>query len=427
MSDSQIDVLIRGGRIVDGTGNPWVFGDVAISEDRIVAVEPVGTIPPERAAEVVDATGMVVCPGFIDIQSHSIVPLLRDGRCLSKITQGVTTEIMGEGWTPAPVGGRFTDPFAHTFAANIGEVWQQQAKGWTRFADWLSTMETRGVSPNVGSFLGAGSLRIYAKGMDMGQPSLDELATMRRVMAEAMEDGAFGISYALIYPPDAYADTDEIVAVCAEVAPRGGVYITHIRSEGDGLLDALDEAIEIGQRANLPVEIYHLKATGPANWPKMPRVVERIERARAEGIDVTVDMYPYSASGTGLTAMLPPWSEEGGRLFDRLDDPAERARIRDEVLHPSGDWEAMGRQFGPERVMPIGFRREEHKPYVGKRLAEIAAARGQEWVDTLLDLIAAERQNVSTIYYGMSEDNLPLQLQQPWIKISTDAGGLDPA
>ena len=427
MSDSQFDVLIRGGRIVDGAGNPWKFGDVAIRKERIVAIEPVGVIPPERAVEVVEATGMVVCPGFIDIQSHSIVPLLRDGRCLSKITQGVTTEIMGEGWTPAPVGGRFTDPFAHTFAANIGEEWQQQAKGWTRFADWLSAMESRGVSPNVGSFLGAGSLRIYAKGMDMGRPSPDELATMRRVMAEAMADGACGVSYALIYPPDAYADTDEIVAVCEEVARRGGVYITHIRSEGDGLLDALGEAIAIGRRANLPVEIYHLKATGPANWPKMPRVIERIEQARAEGIDVTADMYPYAASGTGLTAMLPPWSEEGGRLFARLDDPAERARIREEVLRPSGDWEAMGRQFGPQRVMPIGFRRAEHKPFVGKRLAEIAAARGQEWVDTLLDLIAAERQNIATIYYGMSEDNLPLQLRQPWIKVSTDAGGLDPA
>ena len=427
MSASNFDILIRNGRIVDGAGNPWFFGDVAIAGDRTAAIEPAGVIPPDRAAEIVDAAGMIVCPGFIDIQSHSIVPLLRDGRCLSKIKQGVTTEIMGEGWTPAPVGGRFTEPFAHAFVGGVAEEWIERAKGWSRFGDWLTALQAHGVSPNVGSFLGAGTLRIYAKGMEMGRPSADEQATMRTVMAEAMEDGAFGVAYALIYPPDAYADTDEIVAVCEEAARRGGVYITHIRSEGDRLLEALEEAIEIGRRAGLPVEVYHLKACGATNWPKIPRVIERIDRARAEGVDVTADMYPYIASGTGLTAMLPPWSEEGGRLYERLDDPAERARIREEILHPTGEWEAMGKQSGPERVMPIGFRQEEHRQYVGKRLAEIAALRDQDWVDCLLDLIAAERQNISTIYFEMLEENLPLQLRQPWIKISTDAGGLDPA
>jgi dihydroorotase/N-acyl-D-amino-acid deacylase len=427
VSGTRFDVLIRNGRIVDGAGNPWFVGDVALAGDRIAAIEPAGAIPVDRAVEVVDASGMVVCPGFIDIQSHSIVPLLRDGRCLSKITQGVTTEIMGEAWTPAPVGGRFTEPFSHAFIGGVAEEWIERAKGWSRFGDWLSALQAHGVSPNVGSFLGAGTLRIYAKGMEMGRPSADELATMRRVMAEAMEDGAFGVAYALIYPPDAYADTDEIVAVCEEAARRGGVYITHIRSEGDRLLEALEEAIEIGRRADLPVEVYHLKACGATNWPKIPLVIERIDRARAEGVDVTADMYPYIASGTGLTAMLPPWSEEGGRLYERLDDPAERARIRQEILHPTGDWEAMGKQSGPERVMPIGFRKDGHKPYVGKRLAEIAALRDQEWVDCLLDLIAAERQNISTIYFEMLEENIPLQLRQPWIKVSTDAGGLDPA
>jgi dihydroorotase/N-acyl-D-amino-acid deacylase len=427
VDEGSFDVLIRGGRVVDGAGNPWFLGDVGIAGDRIAAIEPAGVIPAERAAETIDADGHVICPGFIDIQSHSIVPLLRDARCLSKVTQGVTTEIMGEGWTPAPVGGRFVEPFQHAFVGGVPEEWLERARGWHRFADWLTALEERGVSPNVGSFLGAGTLRIYAKGMEMGVPSPEELATMRRVMAEAMEDGACGVAYALIYPPDAYAATDEIVAVCEEVARRGGVYVTHIRSEGDRLLEALEEAIEIGRRAGLPVEVYHLKACGATNWPKIPQVIERIDRARADGVDVTADMYPYIASGTGLTAMLPPWSEEGGRLFERLDDPAERARIKDEILNPSGDWEAMGKQSGPERVMPIGFRKDEHKPYVGKRLREIAAARGQEWVDTLLDLIAAERQNIATIYFEMNEENLPLQLRQPWIKISTDAGGLDPA
>ena len=427
MDHSTFDVLIQNGRVVDGAGNPWFFGDLAMSGDRIAAIEPSGLIPSERAAEVVDAAGMVVCPGFIDIQSHSIVPLLGDGRCLSKITQGVTTEIMGEAWTPAPVGGRYLEPFAHAFVGGVDAAWIERAKGWRRFADWLTALEERGVSPNIGSFLGAGSLRMYAKGLDMGEPSPEELATMRRVMAETMDDGAFGVAYALIYPPDAYARTDEIVAVCDEVARRGGVYITHLRSEGDRLLEALDEALAIGRRAGLPVEVYHLKACGATNWPKILRVIERIDQARAAGIDVTADMYPYVASGTGLTAMLPPWSEEGGRLYERLADPSERARIREEILHPSGDWEAMGKQSGPERVMPIGFRHEEHRPYVGQRLSQIAAARGQEWVDTLLDLILAERQHIATIYFEMLEENLPLQLRQPWIKISTDAGGLDPA
>jgi N-acyl-D-amino-acid deacylase len=424
---SDVDVLIRGGKIVDGAGNPWYFGDVVLSGDRIASIEAPGTVPVERAGEVVDAAGMVVCPGFIDIQSHSIVPLLRDGRCLSKITQGVTTEIMGEGWTPAPVGGRFTDPFAHAFVGGVAEEWIERVKEWGRFADWLDAVVERGSSPNVGSFLGAGTLRIYAKGMEMGRPKADELATMRRVAAEAMEDGACGVAYALIYPPDAYADTDEIVEVCREIGRRGGVYITHIRSEGDGLLEALDEAIEIGRRAELPVEVYHLKACGAKNWDKSPAVIERIDRARADGVDVTADMYPYVASGTGMTAMLPPWSEEGGLLYERLADPDERARIRAEMLNPSGDWEAMGIQSGPERVMPIGFKKPEHREYVGKRLSEIAAARDQHWIDAILDLILAERQGIATIYFEMREENIPLQLRQPWIKVSTDAGGLDPA
>lgn len=419
------DVLICGGRVVDGTGAPWFYGDVALKDDRVVEVSPAGQIPPGCAREVVDATGLAVCPGFIDIQSHAHMPLMMDGRCLSKITQGVTTEIMGEGWTPAPFGGKRDDPFAHSlFSHNIPE-WHERAATWTRFRDWLEAMVEHGVSPNIGSFLGGGTLREYAKGLEMGSPTDEEMDTMRRVMREAMEDGAFGVAYALIYPPDAYASTEEIVEVCRVVRECGGTYITHIRSEAEGLIGALVEAVEIGRRADLPVEIYHLKASGRANWQRLPGAIALIDAARADGVDVTADMYPYTASGTGLTAVLPPWAAAGAGYYENLRDPEQRARIRAEMLSPSGDWAVSG--DGPDTVMPIGFQKPDNKVYIGKRLDEIAVIRGQDWVDAVFDLLLSEQQRISTIFFTMSERNVQLKLQQPWIKISTDAGGFDPA
>jgi N-acyl-D-aspartate/D-glutamate deacylase len=423
---ASIDVLIRGAKIVDGSGNPWFYGDVAIAGERIAEIAPPGSIPSESAREVVEASGMVVCPGFIDIQSHSIVPLMVDGRCLSKITQGVTTEIMGEAWTPAPIGGRNLDDLRHTPFADLNE-WREKATGWTRFRYWLEAMVKEGVSPNVGSFLGGGTLRQYGRGMDMGPSSLQELDTMRQVMAEAMEDGAFGVSYALIYPPDSYAGTDEIVEICKVVARYGGVYITHLRSEADTLLEALEEAIEIGERSGAAVEVYHLKAIGKRNWHKMPAVIARINEARATGLDITADQYPYVGSGTGLTSVFPPWAHEGGKFYENLRDPEMRARIREAALNPTSDWEPMADLCTPEGVMPVGFEQPQNKQYAGKRLTEIAAMRNQHWVDAALDLLLDEGQRISTIYFTITEDNMAPQLQQPWNKISTDAGGLDPA
>jgi N-acyl-D-amino-acid deacylase len=422
---SDIDVLIHGARVVDGSGAPWFYGDVALRGDRVVGVTPAGRIPPDRARASVDASGMVVCPGFIDIQSHSHMPLMIDGRSLSKITQGVTTEIMGEGWTPAPFGGKQDDPFANSLFAHHVPEWVERARTWSRFRDWLEAMIEHGVSPNIGSFLGGGTLRGYAKGLELGPPSDAELATMRRVMREAMEDGAFGVAYALIYPPDAYAGADEIVEVCRVVREYGGLYITHIRSEQSQLIEALEEALEIGRRAGLPVEIYHLKASRRPNWHKMRDAIALIDRARAAGLDVTADVYPYTASGTGLTSVLPPWAAAGGGYYENLRDPEMRARIRAEVLHPGDDWEALGDD--PEIVMPIGFQKPENQVYVGKRLPEIAAMRGQEWIDAVIDLLLSEEQRISTIFFTMDEENLKLKLAQPWIKISTDAGGFDPA
>jgi len=431
VASARIDVLIRGARVVDGTGNPWRYGDVALAGGRVLDIAPPGLVHAEAAAEVVDADGLVVCPGFIDILSHSIVPLMIDPHCLSKITQGVTTEIMGESWTPAPVGGRFTDPFRKLppkeRALIAGADWVERGRGWSRFRDWLDALVERGVSPNIGSFLGGGTLREYARGLEMGAATDDELDVMRRVTAEAMADGAFGVSYALIYPPDSFVATDELVAVCAVVADSGGLYITHMRSEGDALLEAIDEAVEIGRRARLPVEIYHLKAAGRHNWRKMPEAIARIEAARTSSLDVTADMYPYAASGTGLDSVLPPWLAAGGRFFENLRDPAIRARVRAEVLAPSGGWEPLAHGIGPEGVMPLGFERPENLQYAGKRLDEIADMRGQHWIDAVMDLLIAEEQRIGTVYFLLDEENVALGLRQPWVGISTDAGGLDPA
>lgn len=421
------DTLIINGKIVDGAGAPWFYGDLAILDDRIVALTGPGALDRTAAAQVIDAAGMVVCPGFIDIQSHSIAPLMVDGRSLSKITQGVTTEIMGEGWTPAPAAGRNTDPMVTGFSYPYPlDEWRERARRWTRFRHWLEAMVETGVSPNIGSFLGGGTLRIAGKGMAMGKATAAELDLMRTVMAEAMEDGAFGVAYALIYPPDAFVDTEELVEICKVVSQYRGVYITHIRSEADLLVEAMQEAIEIGRRANVAVEIYHLKAAGKPNWHLMEPAIAAIAAARAEGIDITADMYPYAASGTGLSAVIPPWAQADDQLFANLRDPATRARIKQELLRPAGDWEAMGSR-DPAGVMPIGFQKPEHKQYVGKRITEIAALRGQDWIDTVFDLILAEGDDIGTIYFSMSEENVRRQLTLPWIKISTDAGGHDPA
>ncbi len=426
MPDSS--TLIRNARIIDGTGNPWQHGDLLFTGDRIEAIAPPGAIPAANCAEVVDASGLVACPGFIDIQSHSILSLMIDGRCLSKITQGVTTEIMGEAWTPAPVAGRHTDPMANSILPMpISDEWRQRIRGWTRFGDWLQAVEDAGVSPNIGSFLGGGTMRNVGKGMEMGRPSTDELDLMRRIMAEAMEDGAFGVSYALIYPPDSYTDTEELIEICKVVSRYDGLYITHMRSEGAQLFEGLEEALTIGRRADLPIEIYHLKASGAANWHKMPSTIARIEEARAQGLDVTADMYPYAASGTGLSSLLPTWTAADGQFFDNLEDPAVRACIRRELLEDPGSNCQPSTRGGAAGVLPVGFHKEENRPYVGMNLAQVAAERGQDWLDCTIDLLRSEGQRIGTIFLSISEDNLRSQFPLPWIKFATDAAGVDPA
>ncbi|MBI2940275.1 MAG: D-aminoacylase [Chloroflexi bacterium] len=416
-----MDILVTGGRLIDGTGNPWRRADVGITADRVSHVAPPGRLDAANAREVVDATGCVVCPGFIDIQSHSLIPLLTDGRSLSKVTQGVTTEIMGELWTPAPFGGRRWSAFLSGFGV-VGDEEESRARNWTRFRDWLDDLARRGASVNFGSFLGGGTVREYAMGWREGAPTGDELALMQRIVAEAMEDGAFGIAPALIYPPSSYATDAELVELARVVGRYGGVYIVHMRSEDEHLLDSISATIHLSQRAQVAVEIYHLKAMGRPHWPKMPEVVALVDRARAERVDITAGMYPYVASGTGLGAALPGWAQADGKLMENIRDPATRARIRAEILDPG----SRGSLAGPAGILVVGLRQPEHQPLNGQTLAAIATARGQDWPDALMDLVSAEGPWVFAVYFTMAEENLALQMRQPWIKFSTDAGGLDP-
>jgi dihydroorotase/N-acyl-D-amino-acid deacylase len=423
--DAPYDVLILGGRVVDGTGNAWFRGDVAIRGGRIERIVPDGMLKDAAAKERIDAKGLVVCPGFIDIQSHSRDALLSgDGRVVSKVSQGITTEIMGEGWTNAPVSERtiavikVLDPDA---AAHAPEF-----TGPHSFDAWLQAMKRHGSSVNFGSFVGSATIRAYAKGMDQGPPTAQELDAMRRVVREAMEDGAFGIASALIYPPDNFVRTADLVELAKVMAPLGGMYISHIRSEADRLLEAIDEAIAIGRDGGVPVEIYHLKAAGRRNWSKAEAAIAHITEARVRGLDVGADMYPYIAGSTGLTAVLPPSASAGGKLFDRLADPAERAKIRSEVLDQKTDWENMGTLATPEGILVLELKKPEKAKFAGKRLSEIAQAQGKHWLDAAMDLILSERDRIGSVYFMMNEENVKLQLRQPWIKFGTDAEGVDP-
>jgi N-acyl-D-amino-acid deacylase len=413
------DLILRGGTLYDGSGKPPVVGDVAVRGDRIVAV---GEVRNARGKVEVDVRGLAVAPGFINMLSWATESLLHDGRSQSDIRQGVTLEVMGEGWSMGPLNERMKKEMIEQQGDIRYEV------PWTTLGEYLEHLEKKGIAPNVASFVGATTVRIHEIGFENRPPSGEELERMKQLVRTAMEEGAMGVGSSLIYPPAFYAKTEELIELCKVAAEYGGMYISHIRSEGNRLLEALDELIAIARRAKIRAEVYHLKAAGKQNWPKMEAAIGRIERARKQGLAITADMYTYIAGSTGLSATMPPWVEEGGhRAFvERLKDPAIRERLVREMSTPTDKWENMYFNTGPEGILLVEFRNEKLKPLTGKTLAEVARMRGKSPQETAMDLIIEDDSRVGAVYFMMSEENVRKQIRLPWVSFGSDAASLAP-
>src|SRR5215813_1618572 len=415
----SFDIIIKGGTVYDGTGRPPRKVDVGIKGDRIAAV---GNLSHATAGSVVDAKGLAVAPGFINMLSHSESSLIRDPRSLSELKQGVTTQIFGE-----LSMGPLNDQMKQRLREQQGDV--KYDIEWTTLAEYLNYLEKRGISQNVASFIGAATIREYVIGLEDKPPTPEQLDKMRDLVRHEMEAGALGITTALIYPPAFFAKTDELLELCKVAAKYQGKYTTHMRSEGNQLLEGVQETIRISREAGLPAEIYHLKASGQANWPKMDQVIKMIEDARRQGVKITADMYTYPAGGTGLDASMPPWVFDGGReaAYKRLQDPAIRKKIADAVRTPSNDWENLYLLTGsPERILLASFKSEKLKPLTGKTLAEVARMRGKDPVETIMDLVLEDRSRIGTIYFLMSEDNIRKQIRLPWVSFGSDAASIAP-
>jgi len=415
----DFDVILRGGTVYDGTGKAPRTADVGIRGDKIAAV---GDLGKAAAKTVVEAKGLAVAPGFINMLSWSTDSLLVDGRGQSEIRQGVTTQILGEGWSWGPVNAAMKK----RMKAEQGDI--KYEIEWDTLAGYLHFLQRGGVSQNVASFLGATTVREFVLGLENKKPTPDELEQMRRLVEREMRDGALGIATALEYAPAYYADTDELIELCKVAAKYKGKYISHMRSEGERLLEGIDEVIRIGKGAGIPAEIYHIKAAGKANWPKMEAAIAKIETARREGLALTADMYVYTAGAAPLTACIPPWAMEGGEVAmrRRLRDPADRKRILDEIANKA-DWPNFYRNAGsPENVVPIGFKTAALKPLQGKSLAVIAKERGKEPLEVLLDLLLEDESSISTAYFITAEENIRKLVALPWVSFCSDEASQAP-
>lgn len=414
------DVIIRGGRIIDGTGSPWYSGDVGIRNGRIAAI---GNLADSQATRVIDAHGLVVAPGFIDMLGQSELSILVEPHLPSKIFQGITTEITGEGGSAAPLNDaiRKADRLAYEHYGITPD--------WSTFREYFARLEKQGLGINLASYAGATQVRRMVLGDADRAPNPEELERMKVLVRDAMRDGAAGVSTSLQYAPAPYATTEELIALAAESARLGGIYATHMRSEGDGIRAALDEAIRIGREAHTPVEIWHLKAAGKNNWGRMPEIVAAIEQARAAGVDIAADTYAYPAWANSFSAFIPPWAHDGGdlKMVERLKDPSMRARIRKEMETPGGKWDNEWQEVpGPEAILVEVVQNPKLLPLQGKTIAEIARLWGKDPIDTVFDLLIEDNAFTSVAVFAMSEADVSLALRQLWVSVDNDAGGTAP-
>lgn len=415
---ADYDVIIRGGSVYDGTGAAPVAADVAVEGDRIAAI---GDLKGKTADRVIDAKGMAVTPGFINMLSWANISLIQDGRSMSDIKQGVTLEVMGEGWSMGPwndemkaVETKGQDAFKYDI-------------GWTSLGDYLNYMEKRGISTNIASFVGTATVRIHEVGRDNKKATPEQMAAMQELVRQAMREGAMGVGSSLIYAPGNFADTDELVALTAAAHEFGGGYISHLRSESGRYEQAVDELLEIGRRTGAPVQMYHMKPGGQANWHKSAPMLAKLSKAREDGIDVTANIYPYIAGATGLYATMPLWVQEGGHdaWVARLKDPATRAKVIAEMRAEPEGWENLMRDAGgPEKVLLLDFKNPKLQPLTGKTLAAVAKERGTSPEDTIVDLIIEDDSRVGAAFFHMTEENIRRNIAWPWTMVGSDSGSV---
>ena len=414
------DVIIKNGMIYDGTGGKPYRGDIAVLGDRIVKI---GDLSKATAKQIVDANGLAVAPGFINMLSWSTDSLIIDGRSMGELKQGITTQIMGEGNSMGPL----TDKMKKEMLEDQSNL-KYDIK-WTTLAEYLQYLERKGISQNVASFVGATTIRQYVIGLEDKPPTPEQMQKMREMVRDEMEHGALGIGSSLIYAPAFYAKTEELIELCKVAAKYKGKYISHMRSEGNRLVEGVEELIRISREAKLPAEIYHLKAAGKDNWAKMDTVIAMVEKARSEGLKITADMYTYPAGATGLDAAMPPWVLDGGyeAAFKRLSDPETRKRIAHEITTPTDKWENLYLAAGsPDRVMFSDFKSEKLRPLIGKTLAQVSQMRGTSPEETIMNLVLEDKSRVGTIYFLMSEDNIKKQIKLPFLSFGSDAASMAP-